>query len=62
MKKRVLNIEQFIAEDYRIECELESLVERAINESANTDKLREIYKNVLLENFGTTRIHRFWND
>lgn len=55
MKKRVLNIEQFIAEDYRIECELESLVERAINESANTDELREIYKNVLLENFGTTK-------
>jgi len=56
MKQRVLNLDQFIAEDSRIDRELNSLVEIAVNEQETTEQYRETCKSILKENFGVTSI------
>lgn len=54
MKRRVFTIDQFVAEDHRIDSELDSLVELALLESEKTEEYRNIHKTILFENFGVS--------
>ena len=50
-KRRILSIDQFVAEDKRIDAELDSLVELAILETEKTEDYRNTYKEILEKNF-----------
>jgi len=56
MTNRILSIDQFIAEDKKVETELNALVEMAVNESANTEEYRKTYKDILVEHFGGAKV------
>jgi hypothetical protein len=54
MKKRILSISEYIAEDARIVKEFDNLVDLALLESESTNEYREKYRTILFENFNTT--------
>lgn len=55
MERRVFTIDQFVAEDKRIENELDSLVELAVLESEKMEEYRETFKTILFEKFNATK-------
>jgi len=55
--KRVFSIDEFIAENQRIEDNLQGLVETALDESENTETWREEFRSTLNETFGVTSVN-----